>query len=381
MRFSTSSVFSIAVLFLAGFLNSSACSAHEIPRHKAKPHPVRHVVRHIVHHRVVRHPVVYHHVVYHHPLKKEPPRKILHREPLHHAPAIHRVAVKSVIPSYQEKIREEKIREEKIHQEEIYRQKIDQENKEREIRVADIREEKIKEMHIKEARWHRYWVEHREAGRRWVAAHHIHNPHLIRRSIVFASTTEHGIVALVHSAVASMHHSVYRYGGSYFNMSRGIYDVDCSDYVDNLLKISQPRAYADLTDSMGTERPTTSDYYRFFNDLPEDPRNIPWQRVNNVQSLRPGDILVFRNHHGGGHVMVVMDQPTPARGDAYMVQVSDSASARHSDDTRAPHVSGVGIGTMMLKANPETGKPDAYAWTVDSGWDPVRIAMAEPLNT
>jgi cell wall-associated NlpC family hydrolase len=213
---------------------------------------------------------------------------------------------------------------------------------------------------------------------------HFHNPHLIRRSIDFASTTEHNIVGLVHNAVMSLHHTVYRYGGNYFNMAKGVYEVDCSDYVDDLLRISDPKAYQDLANSTHTEKPTSRDYYNFFNDLPDNSGHA-WQRVDDVEALKPGDILVFQNRsYGGGHVMVVMDTPSPSTYDTntYFVKVSDSASSRHSDDTRARHASGIGIGTLMLKADPQTGEPSAYAWTVDSGWEQnVDVAMAEPVNT
>jgi cell wall-associated NlpC family hydrolase len=342
-RASTFSNFLIFVLFLGGLLSNGACFAQETLKHRGE-----------LHHHHSHHHIKPHHHSHHHSHAAQ-------AHPTH--PAIRPIAEKIIIP--QKNPKETKIQTEKVVEH--------HENKKQEIK-------KVGEEH-REHRWHHYWVEHREAGHRWAAEHHIHNPHLIRRSIEFASNTEHGIVALVHSAMASLQHTHYRYGGNYFNMASGVYDLDCSDYVDDLLKISQPKAYADLADSMGTEKPTSSDYYRFFNNLPDN-SDHSWQRVDDVESLRAGDILVFHNYGGGGHVMVVMNTPRMTQDDdsTYLVQVSDSASSRHSDDTRAPHVSGVGIGTLLLKANPETGQPSAYAWTVDSGWDHVRVAMAEPLS-
>jgi len=346
-RASKGSNFLISVLFLGGLLNSGLCFAHEAAKQGTESHHHHHHYRR----GQKSHPNPHHH------------GHVIEHKHLHHAADIHPVAAKAAMMPEENKAQESKPRAV--------------------IKVSENRTqpETVKKEEHQEHRWHRYWEAHREAGYRWAAEHHIHNPHLIRRSIEFAANTEHGIVALVHNAIASLRSTHYRYGGNYFNMSSGVYEVDCSDYVDDLLKISQPRAYADLADSTGTEKPTSSDYYRFFNNLSDNSRHA-WQRVNDVESLRPGDILVFHNYRGGGHVMVVMGTPmlTEDGGNTYLVQVSDSASSRHSNDTRAPHASGIGIGTLLLKANPETGKPSAYAWTVDSGWDHAHVAMAEPLS-
>ena len=78
--------------------------------------------------------------------------------------------------------------------------------------------------------------------------------------------------------------------------------------------------------------------------------------------------------------MVVMDKPI-ADGDGYLVRVADSAPSGHSQDTRRGRVSGIGIGTMVLKTNPDTGEPSAYAWKVGASWKSnVKIAMARPIG-
>lgn len=214
--------------------------------------------------------------------------------------------------------------------------------------------------------------------------YHFHNPHLIKASMDFAHTTKLHLVDLVHRAISALHFSRYRFGGTYFNLSRGIYEVDCSDYVDHLLRMAEPGAYHTLVASTHTEKPTSADYFRFFKNLPENPIS-GWQEIDNVADLKPGAILVFRysdeNDAPGGHVMVVMDKPVPTYdGNAFAVRVSDSASSRHSNDTRSPHTSGIGIGTLMLKVDPHSGEPNAYAWTLNSGWKSIEAAMAEPVS-
>jgi len=214
--------------------------------------------------------------------------------------------------------------------------------------------------------------------------YHFHNPHLIKASMDFAHTTKLHLVDLVHRAISALHFSRYRFGGTYFNLSRGIYEVDCSDYVDHLLRMAEPGAYRTLVASTHTEKPTSADYFKFFKNLPENPIS-GWQEIDNVADLKPGAILVFRysdeNDVPGGHVMVVMDKPVPTYdGNAFAVRVSDSASSRHSNDTRSPHTSGIGIGTLMLKVDPHSGEPNAYAWTLNSGWKSIEAAMAEPVS-
>jgi len=192
------------------------------------------------------------------------------------------------------------------------------------------------------------------------------------------------LVKLVRKTVATLRYSVYKLGGTHFDTSRGVYIVDCSDYVDNLLQTVHPDAYSSLVNSSGSYKPTTEHYYDFFKDLTKDSDGY-WNKINEVKELRPGDILVFRNKNSmgsmvKGHIMIVMDKPI-ADADEYLVRVADSAPVGHSEDTREHHVSGIGIGTLLLKVNPETGQPYAYAWKVGSHFQRnVNFAMARPLE-
>jgi hypothetical protein len=201
----------------------------------------------------------------------------------------------------------------------------------------------------------------------------------------FAASIEQRLVNFVHKSVNTLRYSAYKLGGTRIDTSQGIYIVDCSGYVDYTLRAVYPNAYFHLVGSSGVDKPNTSHYYDFFTSLSDDPDRY-WSKIEDIEHLRPGDILVFRykNTHGrstGGHVMVVMNKPE-RDGDAYVLSVADSAASGHSEDTRQNHVSGVGIGTILLKINPKTKQPSAYAWTVNSRWkDNVNFAMARPLET
>ncbi|MES2218526.1 MAG: hypothetical protein V4501_08940 [Pseudomonadota bacterium] len=193
------------------------------------------------------------------------------------------------------------------------------------------------------------------------------------------------LVNFVDKTVSTLQYSDYKLGGTKFDPSHGVYVLDCSNFVDHILQTASPLAYSRLVSATGAVAPSTQHYYDFFKDLEADQGNF-WQGVNSVEQLRPGDILVFRYKHshggstGGGHVMVVMD--TPKRNtNVFLVRVADSAPSRHSLDTRQIHEGGIGIGTLLLKVNPLTGSPNAYAWVMGGYWNKnVNFAMARPLD-
>lgn len=191
------------------------------------------------------------------------------------------------------------------------------------------------------------------------------------------------VVSYVHQMLSNLRYTTYRSGGQLFDSQRGVYEADCSHYVDHVMQNVFPRAYAVLEMSTGAHAPDSADYYEFIRRLSVNMHSA-WDKVDNATQLQPGDVLVFRyrNSYGessGGHVMVVMDKPV-LDNNALLVRVSDSAFSGHSDDTRGYH-SGVGIGTLLLKINTDTGAPSAYAWDESSRWvDRVNIAMARPIS-
>lgn len=196
------------------------------------------------------------------------------------------------------------------------------------------------------------------------------------------SPAEKNLVNFVRNTVASAHHSAYKLGGSQIDTTRGIYVVDCSTYVDHILKTVYPSAYTSLVFSSRTEKPTTHNFYEYFSKLSDNSKH--WNTIEDVEALRPGDILVFRytNKSGnetGGHVMIVMDKPV-RQGNTYLVRIADSAATGHSKDTRLSHRSGIGIGSILLKVDPQSLQPYAYSWKIGSRFESnVYFAMARPL--
>lgn len=210
------------------------------------------------------------------------------------------------------------------------------------------------------------------------------NSQPIQPTTSFVASIEHRLVEFVRKTVTTLRYSAYKLGGTRFDTSRGIYVLDCSNYVDHILKAIYPRAYSKLVAASKSMKPTSDDYYHFFTKLSNRPQYY-WNAVEDVKALLPGDILVFRkkNKYGddlGGHVMIVMEKPVRDK-DVFWLRIADSAPFRHSLDTRMPRVSGIGIGTFLVKVNPKTFQPAAYAWTASSRWKQnVDFAMARPVE-
>ena len=193
---------------------------------------------------------------------------------------------------------------------------------------------------------------------------------------------QHPLVDLAKKTINTSSYSRYKLGGNQFDLTKGIYIIDCSAYVDHLLKAAFPKAYDSLVSAMGSQTPNSKDYYNFFVGLNHNP-NPYWSQVNNVDQLHPGDILVFtknRSSRASGHIMVVVSKPTP-QADGYLIKVADSSPYKHSKDTReASKATGIGMGTLAIKAGP-TGQPNAYAWKAGSSWNhSVKFAMARPRD-
>jgi cell wall-associated NlpC family hydrolase len=191
-------------------------------------------------------------------------------------------------------------------------------------------------------------------------------------------------IDFVHRMIGTLHHSSYKLGGSYFDTVKGVYILDCSRYVNRILQAMYPHAYSNLVHAAHADKPNSEHYYDFFTNLSNGSTHY-WDKIEGADELEAGDILVFRyknslGHETGGHVMIVMNKPI-RDDDVFLVRVTDSAGGAHSNDTRKARTSGIGIGTLLLKVDPRTEHPYAFAWRIGSRWKQnVNIAMARPVD-
>ena len=125
------------------------------------------------------------------------------------------------------------------------------------------------------------------------------NPHVpVTSNGGLVASIKQQLVDFVHKTVSSINYTHYKMGGRHFDTNKGVYILDCSDYVDNILHTVSPRAYFSLVNSSGTDKPTSQHYYEFFNGLASS-SDYFWNKIDDVDELEPGDILVFRTKKEG----------------------------------------------------------------------------------
>jgi len=146
----------------------------------------------------------------------------------------------------------------------------------------------------------------------------------------------------------------------------GIYDWDCSGMAAWILRRSAPAALRTLNSS----RPVARDFAQAIERAPvKKPRN-GWQRIAQLSDVMPGDVFAWRRPRGmpsknTGHVGFVLDRPRPVDGmpGAWAVQIADSTSSYHQDDTRsADPDGGFGVGTLVFLTD-EHGRATSYGWS------------------
>ncbi len=146
----------------------------------------------------------------------------------------------------------------------------------------------------------------------------------------------------------------------------GIYDWDCSGMATWILRRAAPVAWKALASS----RPVARDFASAIERAPAAKSRNGWQRIAAIADVMPGDVFAWRRPRGlpsknTGHVGFVLDRPRPVDGipGAWAVQIVDSTSSYHQDDTRSADLDGgFGIGTLVFLAD-EAGRATSYGWS------------------
>ena len=151
---------------------------------------------------------------------------------------------------------------------------------------------------------------------------------------------------------------------TYVVPAEGIYDMDCSGFVDYLLKRVAPQQYANLPIETGHARPRAAMYFDLFHGLPENPAP-GWKSIDRLADAQRGDIIAWsleaptQKPGDTGHVVVVASPPVPANQREYRVEVYDSSGIHHDDDSRPKATSGIGKGVITFKVD-ERGIPVGF---------------------
>jgi hypothetical protein len=171
---------------------------------------------------------------------------------------------------------------------------------------------------------------------------------------------------------------------SHVDKAAGVFELDCSGFVDHLLKQSSPQQFSQLPIEAGHTRPRVESYYELFAGLEQNPKP-GWEAIRRFSDLRRGDIIAWKkelaaNETGDtGHVMIVAGPPTRRENSSYRVTVYDSTKTPHDNDTRAPGTDGIGRGDLFFYVNGQDA-PVAFQFASQRKVHEAPIAMGRPTQ-
>jgi hypothetical protein len=151
---------------------------------------------------------------------------------------------------------------------------------------------------------------------------------------------------------------------TYVVLSKGIYDMDCSGFVDYLLKRVAPQQYANLPIETGHTQPRAAMYFDLFHGLPGNPMT-GWKSIDRLADAERGDIIAWsleastQKPGDTGHVVIVASFPILANKREYQVAVYDSSGIHHEDDSRPKATNGIGKGVITFKVD-DLGAPVGF---------------------
>lgn len=175
----------------------------------------------------------------------------------------------------------------------------------------------------------------------------------------------------------------------------GRYDYDCVGFISYALQRAAPQAWATIARVTGIAKgriPSPLQYRAFFARLAEKPEP-GWEAVTKVSDLRPGDVVAWehKTETAVGHAVVIGGTPGSMSDGSWLVEVYDSTSSPHGDDSRpqdpraqalAPtgRRSGLGHGVMVFIADPASGALTGVRWSPKARAIVVPIAAGRPTS-
>lgn len=171
---------------------------------------------------------------------------------------------------------------------------------------------------------------------------------------------------------------------TYVVQSQGIYDMDCSGFVDYLLKRVAPEQYAHLPVEPGHLRPRAAVYFDLLHGLPDN--NVPgWKSIDRLEDAQRGDLIAWalaaatQKPGDSGHVVIVAAPPVRTTKGEYRVSVYDSSGIHHDDDTRPESTSGIGKGVITFRVD-DRGVPVGFQFSSRAHFHPEPIAIGRITN-
>jgi hypothetical protein len=156
--------------------------------------------------------------------------------------------------------------------------------------------------------------------------------------------------------------------------------------VSYLLRKEMPAHYAAVPFPAPFRHPRAVEFHDAFAAAPVEPvAGQRWMRVVSLADARAGDVVAWRKatipEKGvTGHIVLFDSTPVMVGPELYEVVVIDSTSRPHKDDTRNGDDTGVGRGTIYLKADGD-GRPVAFATRSAGGpFTPYSIAIGRPVR-
>jgi hypothetical protein len=171
---------------------------------------------------------------------------------------------------------------------------------------------------------------------------------------------------------------------TYVLQSAGIYDMDCSGFVDFLLKRVAPQQYVHLPIESGHARPRAAMYFDLFSGLSSN--SVPgWKPIERLADAQRGDIIAWalaastQKEGDTGHVVIVAAPPVLAKTGEYRVAVYDSTGIHHDDDSRPKETSGIGKGVITFRVD-DRGVPVAFQFNSHAHFHLEPIAIGRIID-
>jgi hypothetical protein len=157
----------------------------------------------------------------------------------------------------------------------------------------------------------------------------------------------------------------------YVDEARGVFEYDCSGFVDYAIGNVAPDALTALPVAKGRHRASANTYVDLLRTITPGTQRGRWLHVADVAALQPGDVVAWTavttkpdrlGVVNTGHVMIVDESPHQRSTAEWVVPIIDSSGGHGGADHRkSPDVTGLGRGTIVLVVS-DDGLV-GYRWT------------------